>query len=322
MPLSRRSTLTALAALAAGAPTLSRAQARTVRVVVPWNAGAAADVLTRAICNTMSRASGQSFVVDNRPGAGGRIGSQAVANAAPDGLTLLMSNADTHALAPFIYKTLTYEATRSFVPITLFARVPFALIAGPSRPDIVNLNAFIAAAKAKPGGLSYASWGQGSTSHIGMELLSRALGIELNHVAFQGQSPGLLAVEGGHVDTMLLTAGGADAAAKAGRVKLLGVAADKRLELMPAVPTLRELGVDQSVGNWFAFHAPAGTPAEITRNLARLVADAMKDPAVQDTYRLQAAVPDVQGPEHLAKFVLAEQQRWGSVVKAANISID
>jgi len=322
MQFSRRHTLGALAALAVGTPTLSLAQGKAVRVIVPWNAGAAADVLTRAIFNSISKASGRAFIVENRPGAGGRIGSQAVANAAPDGFTLLMSNADTHALAPFIYKNLAYDATKSFAPVTLFARVPFALIAGPSRPDISNMKDFIAAAKAAPRSLTYASWGQGSASHVGMELLSHALGIEMNHIAFQGQSPGLLAVEGGHVDMMLLTAGGADSAAKAGKVKLLGVAADSRLELMPDKPTLRELGIDQSIGNWFSLHAPAGTPAEITKELSRLVSDAMRDPGVQNTFRLQAAVPDVQGPDQLAKFVLAEQKRWGSVIKAANISLD
>ncbi|WPB55499.1 tripartite tricarboxylate transporter substrate binding protein [Xylophilus sp. GOD-11R] len=322
MQISRRRTLGSLVAMSLGTPLLARAQAKPVRVVVPWNAGAAADVLTRAICQSISRTSGRAFVVDNRPGAGGRIGTQAVANAAPDGLTLLMSNADTHALAPFIYKNLPYDASRSFVPVTLFASVPFALIAGPSRPDIDSTNAFVASAKAAPRAISFASWGQGSTSHVGMVLLARALGIELNHIAFQGQTPGLLAVEGGHVDTMLLTAGGADAAAKAARVKLLGVAADKRLELMPAVPTLRELGINQSVGNWFALHAPAGTPPDMAREISGLVADAMRDPAVRDTYRLQAAVPEVHGPEALGKFVLSEQERWGSVIQAAGITLD
>lgn len=322
MHLTRRGALGALAAFAGGSPALSRAQGKPVRIIVPWNAGAAADVLTRAICNSISRTSGRSFVVENRPGAAGRIGSQAVANAAPDGNTLLMSNADTHALAPFIYKNLPYDTTKSFAPVTLFARVPFALISGPSRPDIVSTETFVAAAKASPRTLTFASWGQGSTSHVGMELLARSLRIELNHIAFQGQSPGLLAVEGGHVDTMLLTAGGADAAAQAKRVKLLGVAADSRLELMPSTPTLKELGINQSIGNWFAIHAPAGTPADTIRELSRLVAESMRDPAVRETFRLQAAVPDVQGPDSLAKFVLAEQERWGSVIKAANIAIE
>lgn len=322
MDQSRRGTLATLAAMGLGLPTLSRAQGKPVRVIVPWNAGAAADVLTRAICNSLTKTSGRAFVVENRPGAGGRIGSQAVANAAPDGLTLLMSNADTHALAPFIYKNLPYDASRSFTPVTLFARVPFALVAGPSKPEITSTSALIASARAAPRALSYASWGQGSTSHVGMELLSRALGIEMNHIAFQGQSPGLLAVEGGHVDTMLLTAGGADSAAQAGRVRLLGVAADKRLELMPGTPTLHELGINQSVGNWFALHAPAGTPPGITNELYRLVSDSLRDPAVRETYRLQAAVPDAPGPEQLARFVLAEQDRWGAVIKAANISIE
>ncbi len=322
MHLTRRNALGIMAAWAASSTSLSHAQGKPVRVIVPWNAGAAADVLTRSICHSISRTSGRAFIVENRPGAAGRIGTQAVANAAPDGQTLLMSNADTHALAPFIYKNLPYDVSKSFVPVTLFARVPFALVAGPSRPGIVSTDTFVSAAKAAPRSLTYASWGQGSTSHVGMELLARSLGIELNHIAFQGQSPGLLAVEGGHVDTMLLTAGGADAAAKGGRVKLLGVAADNRLELMPGTPTLRELGINQSIGNWFALHAPAGTPADLAKELSRLVADSMRDPTVKDTFRLQAAVQDVQGPESLSKFILAEQDRWGGVIKAANISIE
>ena len=150
----------------------------------------------------------------------------------------------------------------------------------------------------------------------------RSVGIEMLHVPFSGQSPGLLAVQGGQVDTMLLTAGGADAAAKGGQVKLLGLAADKRLELMPSTPTLRELGVDVLAGNWFALHAPAGTPPDTVRMLSELTAKVLQDARVRETFRAQAAVPEATSPADLGKFVAAEQGRWGGIVRAANFVVE
>lgn len=319
--LTRRS-LVATAGMIACMPALAAFPDKPIRIVVPWNPGAAADAMTRAIAIAMGQQLGKSVIVENRPGANGGIGSQAVSRSAPDGYTLLVSNADTHAINPFIFRKLAYDPVKDFAPVSLFAHVPFALVSGPSQPGITSLQSLIATAKAKPKSLTYASWGTGSTSHIGMEIIMRSVGIEMHHVPFSGQSPGLLAVQAGQVDTMLLTAGGADAAAKGGQVKVLGVAADKRLELMASSPTLRELGVDVMAGNWFALHAPVGTPPEVVQQLSELTAKVMQDPKVREIFRGQAALPESSSPDTLAKFVLAEQGRWGGIVKSANIVIE
>ena len=319
--LTRR-TFIAAAGAAVAAPALAAFPDKPIRIIVPWNAGAAADVMTRAIGIAMAQSSGPPVVVDNRPGANGAIGSQAVSRAQPDGYTLLVSNADTHAINPFVFRKLAYDPLKGFEPVSLFAHVPFALVAGPSRPQITDLKSFVATAKASPSTLTFASWGNGSTSHIGMEIIMRSVGIEMTHVPFTGQSPGLLAVQGGQVDAMLLTAGGADAAAKGGLVKMLGLAADKRLPLMASTPTLKELGVDVLAGNWFALHAPAGTPADVVRQLSDYTARALQDAKVQEILRLQAAVGESSSPDTLGRFVVAEQARWGRIVRAANIVID
>jgi len=320
--VTRRSSMAALMGLLVGKSALAAFPDKPIRIVVPWNPGAAADAMSRAIANAMGQHLGKPVVVENRPGANGGIGAQTVGRSTPDGHTLLVSNADTHAINPFVFRKLAYDPVKDFEGVSLFAHVPFALISGPSKPGITDLKSFIASAKANPKGLTYASWGTGSTSHIGMEIIMRAVGIEMHHVPFSGQSPGLLAVQSGQVDTMLLTAGGADAAAKGGQVKLLGVAAEKRLELMPTTPTLRELGLDVVAGNWFALHAPAGTPPDIVRQLSELIAEVIRDPKVQETFRAQAAIPDSTSPGALDKFVAAEQARWGNVVRAANIVIE
>ena len=319
--LSRRSLLGAAAGFAA-MPAFAAFPDKPIRIFVPWNPGAAADVLTRAIANSITANTGKTVIVENRPGANGSVGAQQVSRSAADGYTMLVSNADTHALNPFVFRKLPYDPLKGFEPVSLFAHVPFALVSGPSKHDVTDLKTMISAAKARPNALTYASWGVGSTSHIGMEMIMRKVGIEMHHVPYPGQTPGLMAVQGGHIDTMLLTAGGADAAAKGNTAKLLGVAAAKRLELMPNTPTLRELGVDVVSGNWFGFHAPAGTPADVVRQLARMTADALRDPKVQETFRIQAAIPEALGPEQLAKFVLSQQAHWGPVIRAANVSID
>ena len=319
--ITRRSFVAGAGALVC-APAFTAFPDKPIRIVVPWNPDAAADAMSRAIANSMSQQLGKSVIVENRPGANGGIGSQAVARSPADGYTLLVSNADTHAINPFIFKKLAYDPLKDFAPVSLFAHVPFALVSGPSKPAITDLKSWIATAKAHPKGLTYASWGTGSTSHIGMEIIMRAVGVEMHHVPFSGQSPGLLAVQASQVDMMLLTAGGADAAAKGGQVKLLGLAADKRLELMPTTPTLRELGVDVMAGNWFALHAPLGTPPEVVAQLSELTAKVMKDPKVLETFRAQAALAESTTPEALTKFVVAEQGRWGGIVRAANIVIE
>lgn len=322
LDFSRRSLLVAMTCVFMAAPALAAYPDKPVRMIVPYPAGGLTDILARSIANAMTTISGQSVIVDNRGGANGAIGTLVAAKAAPDGYTVLVSNTDTHAINPSIYKKLAYDPVKDFEPVSLFARVPFALVVGSSKPEISEFKGFVAAGKAKPGSLTFASWGNGSTSHLGMEIVSRALGLELNHIPFSGQAPGIQAVQGGHVDAMMLQPGGADSAARGGNAKVLAVTSDKRLTIMPNIPTLRELGMDVVLGNWFAFHVPKGTPPEIIRRLHQLTEEALRDPKVVETFRAQAASPESSQPEQLGSFVLSEQKRWGSIARSVNVSLD
>ena len=319
---SRRSLLLSLAGVAMAGPALAAFPDKPIKFIVPYPAGGLTDILARSIANSMSQIIGQPVVIDNRGGANGGIGTQVAARSVPDGYTVLVSNTDTHAINPFIYKKLPYDPVKDFEPVSLFAHVPFALIVGTSKPEIAELKGFLAAAKADPGGITFASWGMGSSSQLGMELVIRAAGVKLNHVPFSGQAPAVQAVQGKHVDSMLLQPGGAAAAAHGGMAKVLAVTSEKRLEIMPNTPTLRELGMDIVLGNWFALHVPKGTPPDVIRKLSELTSSALRDPKVLETFRAQAAIPESSQPEQLGRFVLSEQKRWGSIARAVGVTLD
>jgi len=318
---TRRAVLASVALLAA--PRLAHAfPDRSLRVIVPWNAGGVADILARSLAPAMQAALGQGVVIENRAGANGGVGAEAASRAPADGHTLFVSNADTHAINPFAYRRLPYDPAADFAPVSLFARVPFALMVGPSQRGVTDLAGLMATARARPGGLSFASWGVASTSHLSMERINRAASVEMLHVPFTGQAPGMTAVAAGQVDVMVLPAGGAEALARDGRVRVLAVTSAERLTLMPNVPSLREAGVDLVTGNWFAFHVPARTPEAVVRRLSEVTGAVLRQPSVVEIFRQQAASPDPTTPEGLASFVNEERQRWGEVIRAANIQLE
>jgi tripartite-type tricarboxylate transporter receptor subunit TctC len=290
---------------------------------VPWNAGGVTDILARAMAPSMQAALGQPVVIENRAGANGGVGAEAAARAAPDGHTLFVSNADTHAINPFAFRRLAYDPAADFAPVSLFARVPFAVIAGPSRPRAASLADLLAEARAAPGKLTFASWGVASASHLSMERVLRAAGgVEMLHVPFTGQAPGMTAVAAGQVDAMVLPAGGAEALARDGRVRVLAVTSAERLSILPAAPTLREAGVDVVTGNWFAFHVPARTPDPVVRRLSAVTAEALRVPSVAEVFRQQATNPEATSPEALGAFVREERERWAAVIRAANVQLE
>ena len=319
---TRRAILAGGAAMLAS-PRLAHAfPDRSLRVIVPWNAGGATDILARAMAPAMQAVLGQPVVIENRAGANGGVGAEAGSRAPADGHTLFVSNADTHAINPFAYRRLPYDPQADFAPVSLFARVPFALMVGPSLPGVTDLAGLLAAARARPGALSYASWGVASASHLSMERISRAARVEMLHVPFTGQAPGMTAVAAGQVDAMVLPAGGAEALSRDGRVRVLAVTSAERLALLPNVPSLKEAGVDLVTGNWFAYHVPARTPAPVVRQLSSAIAEVLRQPAVVEVFRQQATTPEATTPEGLAAFVRDERQRWGDVIRAANIVLE
>lgn len=322
--LSRRSLAVFTFGLAA--PRLALAQpvlpSGTVRMVVPYPPGGITDVLARGLMQPMTAVLGHTVVVENRPGANGSIGATVVARAPADGLTLLVGVTDTHAVNPAAMRNLPYVPERDFIPVNLITRVPLALAVGPTQRGVQDFRAFLAAAKARPGGLTHSSWGVGSTSQIAMLRLGEAAGIELLHVPFTGAAPAAQALAAGQVDSMIMPAGAAEALARDGNVRVLAVLSPERLPLLPSVPTMKEQGVDLSVSIFQGIFAPARTPEPVVALLNQAVARGLQDPQMLEILRGQASVAEPMTVPRLAALVTEEQDAWGRVVRNANIRLD
>ena len=322
MPIiARRRLLGAVAALPLAAPALAAFPEQPVRVIVPWNPGGLADILIRALAPAMGQALGQPVVVENRAGANGAVGTQAAARAPADGHTLILGNAETHAINPLIYPKLAYNPVTEFTPVTGFASGPFALI---TRPGLgaETLEAFLDMARRQPGRISFASWGIGSTSHLAMEGLARQARLEMLHVPFTGAAPASTALIAGQVDCMFLNAGPAEAAARDGRPRILGIGAMERVPQLPATPTLKELGLPVEAANWFGLLGPAGLPAPVAARIAATVAEGLRSPQVQEAFRAQVALPLTQTPAEMARFLATDRERWGSVLRDLAIRLE
>ena len=318
---TRRALLGAAVLPALAMPALAAFPDQPLRIVVPWNAGGLADLSIRALMQAMGAELGQPVVVENRGGANGAVGTQAVARAAPDGHTLILANAETHAINPLIYPRLPYDAVRDFTPVTIFARAPFVLIRRPGL-EVDSLEALVARARAAPGRVTYASWGIGSTAHLAMELLARQAGVEMLHVPFTGSAPAAAALRGGQVDVMFITAGLGEAAARDGSVKILAVGSPTRIPLLPAVPTLAELGMPVEAGNWYGLLGPARMPEAAARRVAEVTGGALRQPVVEERYRALATLPLTMGPAEAGAFIAADRARWEPVVRALAIRLE
>ena len=319
--ITRRSLFGAAASLPLAAPALAAFPDQPVRVVVPWNPGGLADILMRALAPAMAQSLGQPVVIENRAGANGAVGTQAVARAPADGHTLILGNAETHAINPLIYPKLAYNPVTEFTPVTGFASGPFALI---TRPGLgaATFAAFLDMVRRQPGRTSFASWGIGSTSHLAMEGLAKQAKLEMLHVPFTGAAPAATAVIAGQVDCMFLNAGPAEAAARDGRPRILGVGAPERIPQLPETPTLRELGLPVEAANWFGLLGPAGLPAPVAARLAGAVAEALRSAQVQEIFRAQVALPVTQTPEEMTRFLAADRERWGGVLRDLAIRLE
>jgi tripartite-type tricarboxylate transporter receptor subunit TctC len=293
-----------------------------VRLVVPFPPDGITDVLARSLAQQMAASIGTPVIVENRPGANGSIGAAQVARATPDGLTLLFGVTDTHAVNPSAMRNVPYDAQRDFAPVSNVTSVPLVLAVGPTRRDVADLRGFIAAARGRPGALTHASWGVGSTSHIAMLRVAEAAGIELLHVPFTGAAPAAQALAAGQVDSLVLPAGAGEALSRDGRLRVLAVLSPQRLPLLPNVPTLAEEGVAHSVSLFQAIFAPAGTPAPVVALLNVAVQAVLQTPAMLETLRTQAAVAEHTTPEGLADLVQREQEAWGRIIRAGNIRLD
>jgi tripartite-type tricarboxylate transporter receptor subunit TctC len=294
---------------------------RPVRIVVPYSPGGFVDVPARLLAPRLAAALGKPFYVENKPGAGGTIGADAVAKSAPDGHTLLFAGTP-HVINPWLYKGLPYDWLKDFAPVTLVARGPYALVVNPQL-GVGSVRELIAAAKAKPGRIDYASSGNGSAQHLVCALFASMAGIELNHIPYKGSGSALQDLLSGQVKVSFAGIPNVLSQVKAGRLRALAVTTPRRWSELPDVPTLAEAGVPGYEATlWIAILAPAGTPPEIVRRLNAETGGALREPAVQRSLRAAGVLPSLLGPVELGAFLRAEHDKWGKVVRATGATIN
>ncbi len=295
---------------------------KPITYVVPFPAGGTTDTLARLIAQKLGPALGTTIVVENRAGAGGNIGSDAVAKAAPDGYTILGGTISSHAINASLYPKLPYDPLKSFAPITLIGTNANVLVVASSSP-YQNLNDLIAAARAKPGSLSFASAGNGTSQHLSGELFKSMASIDIVHVPYRGSAPAIQDVMGGQVPFMFDTSVVAAPFIEGGKLRALAVTSGKRAAVLPNVPTMAEGGIaNYDVVSWQAIFAPAGTPTAIVQRLHAEIAKIIKSAEMQERFAKLGLDPSGMTPSELAKFQASEISKWAAVIKAGNIKLE
>jgi len=311
---------------------LAPAQAQTwpskpVRIVVPFPPGGTTDIVARSIGVELQRMWQHAVVIENRPGAGGNIGADLVAKAAPDGYTLLMGTVGTHAINKALFEQngakMPFDPAKDFVPITLAAGVPNVMVINPKLP-VNTVAEFIAYAKARPGQLNMASSGNGTSIHLSGELFKTVTGVYMVHFPYRGSAPAITDLIAGNMNVMFDNLPSALPHIKSGRLKALAVTSRTRSRALPDVPTIEEAaglkGFDAS--SWFGLFAPAGTPRTIVDKIQADVAKALAQPEVRERFIAQGADPGGNTPDQFAAFIRAETDKWTRVVKFSNAKVD
>jgi tripartite-type tricarboxylate transporter receptor subunit TctC len=295
---------------------------KPIRVIVPWPPGQATDLAARIVAEKLTAQLGQNFVIENRPGAGGAIGTEAVVKAAPDGYTLLASSSGPLSIMPNLQKT-PYEPLKDLAPVSLTARAPFALIAHPSFPA-ANAREFVALVRANPGKYTFSSSGTGATAHLFAELFNSMAQLKAVHVPYKGSAPAMTDLIGGQISYSVETVASVIGHFKAGRLKVLGVTTAKRTASLPDVPTLAEAadlpGLDAAA--WIGYSAPAGTPREILSRLSGEIGKAMQSPDMRERYIALGLDQASMTPDEMAAYMRREQDRYAQIIKNANIKIE
>jgi tripartite-type tricarboxylate transporter receptor subunit TctC len=295
--------------------------ARPIRLIVPFPPGGGTDTMARVVAPKLSEFLGQQVVSENRGGAGANIGAEVAAKSAPDGYTLMLATI-TNAIGASLYTRLNYDLVRDFAPITQLATTPHILVVHPSVP-VKTVKEFTALAKARPDALAYSSSGAGSAAHLAGELFSSLTGVKMVHVPYKGGGPSMVALVGGEVSVAFATMPSAIGYVRSGRLRGVAVTTDKRSPSTPELPTIAETGVKgYEAGSWYGLSAPANTPPAI---IARLHAETLKVVALPDVKeRLFNAGFEIvtSNPEQFAAFTRSEIQKWGKIVKSANLKAD
>ncbi len=330
MTFSRRIALMGACTLAAAGllPAAAMAQpdaqwpAKPIKWVVPFPPGGAMDVIARTLGEKAGRTLGQPFVIENRPGAGGNIGADAVAKSPADGYTIMITSIGM-ATNKALYPRLSYDPVKDFAPISLLAIVPNVLVVNTAKTTDKSVADVIAHAKRDPGKLTYASAGNGTSIHLAGEVFASMAGLNLLHVPYKGSGPAVTDMLGGQVDLMFDSITSARPHIQAGKLRALGVTSAKRSATLPDVPTIAEAGVPgYEVSPWFAVFAPAGTPAAIVNKINAALIDAMKQPDTVAKFETIGAEPIGTTPQQLATHLDKELARWGALIKERNIRMD
>lgn len=325
--LSKRFLLCSAAALyLAASATAAQAQAnypsKPVRVIVPYPAGGTTDIIARIAANQLTERLKQPFIVENRAGASGAIGSQAVAQSAPDGYTLLMGTASSHGINSALQKSLPYDAVKDFAPVTVVANTPNIIIANPNVP-VKNLGDLIKLAKAEPGKINFGSTSPGGSPHMSAELVKMMASIDMTHVPYKGAAPMLTDLIGGQVQIGFDNLPSSIGFVKSGKVRALAVTTAKRWPGAPDIPTVAESGVPgYEVSGWFGLLAPAGTPKDILHKLQAAIADAVRSPAVSKQLQDLGAEPVANTPEVFAQEIKDDVEKWITVVKNTGVKLE
>jgi tripartite-type tricarboxylate transporter receptor subunit TctC len=291
-------------------------------MVVPYGPGASNDIFTRALSQILSRRLGQPFVVENRAGAGGAVGSELAARAAPDGYTLVVSGIASHVIAPLLPQGTPYDPVRDFTHVALFGGPPAVLAVNPSM-EAKDLREFVALAKAKPGALSYGSPGNGTQGQLVAELFKQHAGIQMVHVPYKGAAGAVTDLMAGHIQVVSTTLTTAATQIRAGRARGLAVSAPRRLPDFPDIPTYAEMGYPDLVATvWFSLSGPANLPGDIVNRLNAEVNRALELPEVRERLKLEGIEPNPMGAREFNAFVAEELKRWGPVVKASGAKND
>ncbi len=321
--------LTATSCVGIVTPSLAQSAwpSKPVKIVVPFAPGGTTDILARAVAPELSRAFGQTFIVDNRAGAGGNVGADIVAKSAPDGYTLLMGTVGTHGINKSLYRKLPYDPQKDFAPITLVAGVPNVMVMNMNTAKTLGINTvpeFIKYAKAHPGKLNMASSGNGTSIHLAGELFKSMTGIFMTHIPYTGSGPAMLGMVSGTVDVMFDNLPSSMPQIKGGKLRAFAVTSAQRSAAMPDLPTIEEAaklkGFDAS--SWFGLLAPAGTPADVVLKLQQETAKALNSPAIKEKLLAQGAIPSGNSPQEFAKFIDSEIKKWAPVVKASGAHVD
>lgn len=295
---------------------------KPVRMIVHYPAGGPTDLVARVVAQKLSESLGYQYVVDNRPSAGGIIGVELVARAAPDGYTLLIGTGGSMAIMPAIGKPLPYDVNRDFAPVGLVVINPQILVFHPNLPAN-TIKELVAYAKANPGKVNYASVGPGSPNHLGTELLKSMTGINLTHIPYKGTAPAMTDLLAGQVSLLFNSMPTIIPYVKSGRLKGIAVGSAKRSAAMPDLPTVAESGVPGfDYVTWYAVYAPAATPRTIVDKLNGEIAKMLADKELAQRLIVQGAEPSPGTPADLGRYTREEQERWRKVIKSANLKLD